>query len=96
MRLVPEQRNARPQDSAFANGVEITVTLVLFVAGGLWVDSRLGSTPWVTIGASTFALAGQFIRTYYSYTSRMRDLEQERREGAAAGPVSMPTGAMDA
>ena len=84
LRPVPEPRSARPQDSAFANGVEITVTLALFVAGGLWVDSRIGSTPWVTVLAAVFALVGQFVRTYYSYNSRMRELERERRESTGA------------
>ena len=93
MRLVPEPRSARPQDSAFANGVEIAVTLALFVAGGLWLDGRLGTTPWFTVSAAVFALVGQFVRTFYSYNSRMRDLEQERRDASVVpeagrqGPV---------
>ena len=85
LRLVPESRGARPQDSAFANGVEITITLAIFVAGGLWADSRMGTTPWITVAAAVFALVGQFVRTYYSYNSRMRDLEQERRDLAVPG-----------
>ena len=88
LRLVPEPRSARPQDSAFANGVEIAVTLALFVGGGLWLDSRLGTTPWVTVAAAVFALVGQFVRTYYSYNSRMGDLEAERRELSDRGTVS--------
>ena len=31
-------------------GLQFAVTLVLFALGGIWLDKRLGTSPWLLIG----------------------------------------------
>lgn len=79
-RLVPRQRVVG--DDTLGRGVEIAVSVLIFTVVGLAIDSRAGTTPWVTIGLFLFSVAGSSVRLYYSYTARMEIHERERRSGA--------------
>lgn len=80
-RIVPRQRVVG--DDTLSRGVEIAVSVLIFTVVGLAIDSRAGTTPWVTIALFLFSVLGSFVRLYYSYTARMEIHERERRSGAA-------------
>jgi F0F1-type ATP synthase assembly protein I len=53
--------------SEFAGvGVQFAITLVLFTLGGVWLDRRLGTSPWLLIilalGGSGLAFWGMYRR----------------------------------
>jgi F0F1-type ATP synthase assembly protein I len=80
-RLVPRQRIGG--DDTLGRGVEIAVSVLIFTVAGLVIDSRAGTTPWLTIGLFVFSVTGSFVRLYYVYSARMASLEAERKERVA-------------
>lgn len=80
---------AAPRNSQHAvhGGMEITLTIVLFVLIGLAVDSWLGTTPWFVIGLFLFAAVASGLRLYYAYNYEMSQLERERADRAATKQV---------
>ena len=64
-------------------GVQFALTLLVFVAAGIWLDRRLGTSPWLVI-VCVFAGAGG---GFYSMIRRVtaaqrRDAERIAREHA--------------
>lgn len=64
-------------------GVQFALTLLVFVAAGIWLDRRLGTSPWLLI-VCVFAGAGG---GFYSMIRRVtaaqrRDAERIAREHA--------------
>ncbi len=65
-------------------GVQFALTLLVFVAAGIWLDRRLGTSPWLVI-VSVFAGAGG---GFYSMIRRVtaaqrRDADRIAREHAS-------------
>src|SRR5262245_19115460 len=51
-------RDRGPSGAEFAGiGVQFALTLLVFVAAGIWLDRRLGTSPWLVI-VCVFAGAG--------------------------------------
>jgi hypothetical protein len=86
---------AKPRpDDGLGKGMELALTLALFVGLGLLLDRWLGTAPWFAIGLSVFGVAGQTARMWYGYEARMRALEAERaarRSGPAEHQITDPT-----
>lgn len=79
----------RPRpDDGLGKGMELALTLALFVGLGWLVDRWLGTSPVFVIALSLFAVVGQMVRMWYAYDARMRALEQER---AGRGGVRNPS-----
>lgn len=57
-------------------GLQFGLTIVVFVFVGVWLDRRLGTSPWLMIGC-TFAGAGGGI---YSMYRRAMALERDRQD----------------
>ncbi len=61
--------------SGFGNSltwaVEFAATPALFGLIGHFLDSRLGTNPWLTIALVLFAVAGLVVRAYYGYVAAM-------------------------
>jgi F0F1-type ATP synthase assembly protein I len=77
-------------DSNLARGMDIALTLLVFVVLGWLLDRWLGLFPVVTIGLTLFAAIGTFVRMKYTYDATMERLEAERRAArtaANAGPM---------
>ena len=66
-------------DSNLARGMDIALTLLVFLVAGYLLDRWLGTTPWFTIGLVLFASIGTFVRLKYTYDVAMDRLEAERR-----------------
>jgi F0F1-type ATP synthase assembly protein I len=75
-----ERRDQRATWEGFSNAlshaVELAGTTVLFVLGGLWLDSRFGTRPLFTVALALFAVVGLGVRAYYTYQAQIaRDEE---------------------
>jgi len=82
----PRQSSASRSDDTFGRGMDIALTLLLFLGIGFALDRWLGTTPLFMIALTVLASVGFFVSFKYRYTARMEQLEAERAERAAAGP----------
>ncbi len=81
VKLIPKPKPVA-LDSGVSQGAELAVGILVFFLIGLGIDTWLGSTPTFMIGLTVFAVVGNFVRMYYSYSSAMRHLEEERASHA--------------
>lgn len=108
MKLMPTYLRARraPERSlastpsgsdSLGRGMDLALTLLVFLGIGWAIDSWLGIFPVVTIGLVVFAAVGSFIRLKYTYDATMERLEAERLAGRRTpATASAPTtGALD-
>ncbi len=58
-----------------ARAFELTLTPMIFGAGGYGLDRWLGTRPTFTILLALLAVVGLFARSWYSYDRTMRALE---------------------
>ena len=68
-------------------GVQFALAILVFVYAGVWLDKRLGSTPWLTLIGVFVGAAGGFYSMYRKITaSQRREVEQQakRRSGPPA------------
>jgi hypothetical protein len=82
----------------FSSSIEMVVTPILFVLGGLWIDRRIG-TGWIVAAVfGTIAIAGTVAKQWYVYDARMKAQERELRVGreAAAAEAATVRAARDA
>ena len=93
-------RSARAPDAAPASsddtlgrGMDIALTLLLFLGLGWLLDRWLGVMPLFTIVLVVLAAVGSFIRLKYTYEASMQRLEADRRAGhTTANPASRSIG----
>lgn len=81
---------ATNSDSNLARGMDIALTLLVFLVGGWLIDRWLGVFPAFTIGLVMFAAIGTFVRLKYTYDATMERLEAERREARQAASTPKP------
>lgn len=85
MKLIPRNLSAPRTDDAFGRGIDIALTVGLFVVVGYGLDRWLGTAPWLTIAMTVLAAVGFFAKYKYQYDAAMDHHEAERRERAQAG-----------
>lgn len=72
-----EGRGPTPRGSDGARyaglGLTWTLSVLLFLAGGWWLDGRLGTTPLFTILGSFIGAGGGFYYMYLEVTGRPGD-----------------------
>lgn len=65
---------------ASSNGsFELVVSPVVLGLLGWWIDSKLGSGPWLAIGFAVFGLVGAVVKVYLDYRFRMEAVEADAR-----------------
>lgn len=69
-------------DSGVSQGAELAGGIVVFFLLGFGLDVLIGTTPVFMIVLTVFAVVGQFVKMYYTYSSAMRHLEEERASAA--------------
>jgi len=89
MKLLPDperirRASASASDQGLGQGAEIAIGLLVFFGIGAGLDWLLGTTPVFMIALTIFCAVGQFVRVWYGYDARMRDLEADRARGATA------------
>ncbi len=61
------------------SGVQFTVTILLFLFLGQWLDKRWGTTPWLTIAGAFLGAGGGFVSLYRTLMDAQKREEDERR-----------------
>jgi F0F1-type ATP synthase assembly protein I len=82
----------RTPDRHLAQGMDVALTIALFVVVGVLLDNVLGTAPVCTIVLIVLSAVGQFIRMKYTYDATMEQLEAERRSAAGARAAARATG----
>ena len=72
-------------DSGLGQGMEMALTLVVFLGLGWLVDQAFGTNPLFMVIFVVFAMIGQSARMWFTYEARMRLLEEQRRQNAVGG-----------
>lgn len=79
--LVRVNRSANV-DAGLGQGMEMALTLCVFLGLGWLVDRAAGTSPVFMVILVVFAMIGQSARMWFTYDARMRMLEDERRQRA--------------
>jgi F0F1-type ATP synthase assembly protein I len=82
--LRPNFRTPRMDDNV-GRGMDIALTVALFVGIGYGVDRWLGTAPIFMIVMTLLAGVGFFAKFKYQYDARMDELQDERTKRASAG-----------
>jgi len=62
-------------------GVQFALTILVFVFAGLWLDRRLGTSPWLVVICVFAGAAGGFYSMYRRVTAaQRRDAERMANE----------------
>ena len=72
-------------------GVQFALTLLVFVAAGIWIDRRLGTSPWLLIVCVFAGAGGGFYSMFRRVTAaQRRDAERIAREHAKRDKEGQP------
>jgi len=67
----PKGRGPAVSGAEFAGiGVQFALTILVFVFAGIWLDRRLGTTPWLLLICVFAGAAGGFYSMYRTVTRR--------------------------
>lgn len=77
MKLIPKPKPVA-MNSSVSQGAELAGGILVFFLIGFGIDAWLGTMPAFMIGLTIFAVIGNFVKMYYSYSSAMRHHEEER------------------
>ena len=58
-------------------GVTLVVTILIFLWIGMWIDGKLSTSPWFTLGLTLLGFGGGFY-SFYLNIKRMTD--QDRKD----------------
>lgn len=96
-RRAPERSLASsPSGSdSLGRGMDVALTLLVFLGIGWAIDTWLGIFPVFTIGLVVFSAVGIFIRLKYSYDATMERLEADLLAGRRTHAASTASGALD-
>ncbi|MFM8482163.1 MAG: AtpZ/AtpI family protein [Actinomycetota bacterium] len=89
--LVRVNRSANV-DAGLGQGMEMALTLCVFLGLGWLVDRAAGTSPLFMVILVVFAMIGQSARMWFTYDARMKMLEAERRQRAAGSVDDAATG----
>lgn len=54
-----------------AGSFELVLSAVILGLGGLWIDNKIGTTPWLTILFTVLGFVGACASMYYRYKHRI-------------------------
>jgi F0F1-type ATP synthase assembly protein I len=61
---------------ALAHAVELVLTTVIFVLGGHWLDSKLGTSPLFMVILGALVITGLGVIEYYRYQAKIARVEE--------------------
>jgi F0F1-type ATP synthase assembly protein I len=79
------QNAPQGNDDSLGRGMDLALTVLVFLVLGYVLDSWLGLFPVFTISLVLFSAIGSFIRMKYVYDATMERLEAERAGKRNAG-----------
>lgn len=80
----PVARVALSSNDSLGRGVEIAVSVGVFLGIGLMLDNSFGTKPLFMIVCSLFSVIGSFARLWYVYDNDMQAQEIKRRNLATS------------
>ena len=86
-----DDRQNGGSDDTLGRGMDVALTLLVFLGIGALIDRGLGLFPVFTITLVVFAAIGTFIRMKYVYDATMERLEADRaaqRHGVTRAPAA--------
>jgi F0F1-type ATP synthase assembly protein I len=83
MKLLNTNVRINARDS-FGQGLDATITLLVFLAAGFGLDRWLGTTPLFMIVLTVVAAIGIFYKLKLGYDAKMAQHEQQLRDGREA------------
>ena len=84
------ERVAPSSDDALGRGMDMALTLLVFLGLGALIDSWLGLFPVFTITLVVFAAVGTFVRMKFVYDATMERHEATRLAGRATTRIEDP------
>lgn len=85
MKFLPKPKPVNLADTQVSQGVELAVGIAVFFAIGFALDAWWDTTPVFMIALTLFAVAGNFVKMYFSYSSAMRHEEEQRAKMSRTG-----------
>jgi ATP synthase protein I len=67
-----------PATGTLGHGMEMALTVLVFLGLGFALDRWLGTKPAFMIALVVFAMVGQFVKIWLSYERTMKALDAER------------------
>lgn len=91
-RRAPERSlaSAPSGSDSLGRGMDVALTLLVFLGIGWAIDAWLGIFPVFTIGLVVFSAVGTFVRLKYGYDATMERLEAERLAARRAHTAPAP------
>lgn len=86
MKFLPKPKPVSGMNTNVSQGIELAVGIIVFFLMGLGLDAWLNTTPVFMIVLAVFAMVGNFVKMYYSYTRAMSHEEEERARLARIRP----------
>ena len=85
------QGSARGSDDSLGRGMDVALTVLVFLGLGWLLDRWLGLFPLFTISLVLLSAIGSFLRMKYVYEASMQRLEAERAAKTGAVPADSAT-----
>ncbi|MDP9464359.1 MAG: AtpZ/AtpI family protein [Actinomycetota bacterium] len=74
----------RATDDKIGKSIDVALVTLAFLGIGYALDRWLGTKPVFMVALVVLALIGEFVRFWYDYDARMKELEAERASGGRA------------
>lgn len=88
VKIRPRPPQASSSNEGSGHGVELALLVLVYLLIGVGLDAWLDTQPIFTIALVLVAVIGNFVKSYYTYSARMTQLEQQRADSARARPES--------
>jgi ATP synthase protein I len=83
--VAPGQRGSAVSGAEFAGiGLQFGLTILVFAFAGVWLDGRLGTSPWLTVICVFAGAGGGFYSMYRRVTARQRDGQHKKGDPKAS------------
>lgn len=86
MELNPFRDQGAREGDGLILAFELVLTTTIFAGLGFWIDSKLGTTPFLTILLAAFTLTYEVWKIVTNYDSTMAE-HAERRDPLRRGPA---------
>jgi F0F1-type ATP synthase assembly protein I len=82
--IVGRPNGGNSVDQGLGQGMEMALTVAVFLGLGWLIDLALDTQPLFMIILVVFSVVGQSVKMWFVYDARMKTLEEQRRQGTTA------------
>ncbi len=86
MKLLPRPRKPINADDNIGKGMDLALTVLVFLGIGYGLDRLFGTKPVLMIVLTLLAIVGKGAAMYYGYQATMEQMEAERAAARAQAP----------